>query len=72
MPGYEIPLTPFKEDQMIKLSEAQLKSLVRLSRRIDPEIRQANILAAIRAAGWSCSGGRVREAMKRLSSQRSA
>ncbi len=57
---------------MIKLSEAQLKSLVRLSRRIDPEIRQANILAAIRAAGWSCSGGRVREAMKRLSSQRSA
>jgi len=50
---------------MIKLSEAQLKSLIRLSRRIDPEIRQANVVAAIRAAGWSCSGGRVREAMKR-------
>ncbi len=50
---------------MIKLSEAQLKSLVRLSRKIDPEIRQSNVLAAIRAAGWSCSGGRVREAMER-------
>jgi hypothetical protein len=49
---------------MIKLSDAQLVSLVRLCRRIDPAVRQANVMAAIRAAGWSCSGGRVREAMK--------